>query len=177
MEKGRTGLELIGMNDHKSNCLMMLRFHQWRQGKIAALLTQMNADLLTEKLNGSFSSLNVILYHIVWAEKLWLGRVNHNEMAAMKDLDTAGLLSEWLLTADKWKKLLEETPSDNYDSETHVYFNSEGVKFENTLFEIFTHLTDHSSHHIGQMMSAIRALGQAPAQTNYIHFLRDNKQN
>lgn len=158
----------------KSYCQNLFQFHEWRVGKISAMLSKMNGETLAQQINGSFSSVNVILYHIVWAEKLWLGRVNHNEVAAMKDSDTEGLLAEWKHTVQKWKQLLESLPEAGFEA-THAYHNTQGDRFENSLFEICLHLTDHSTYHIGQMMSAIRSLGQEPVQTNYIHYLRDTK--
>lgn len=159
--------------DAKSYCLNLLHFHQWRQKSIIALLHRVNKDIFSLEIKGSFSSLYVILNHIVWAEKTWLGRVNHSEIANMKDLDAEGLMREWELTSARWENELMNSTVEDFERNI-TYYNTEGGKYENNLFEIYLHLTDHATYHIGQMMSAIRSFGLEPVPTNYIHYLRDN---
>ncbi|MEM1000112.1 MAG: DinB family protein [Bacteroidota bacterium] len=158
-------------NDSKSYCQELFRFHRWRQYKISELLTQVGAKYFSRQLNGSFSSLFIILNHLVWAEKVWLGRVNNNEVATMRDSSVAELLAAWREITDKWAHHVETTPQEAFE-ETVVYFNSKGHRFENDLSEIVVHLIDHSTYHIGQMMNAVRGFGIEPVSTNYIHYLR-----
>lgn len=151
----------------------LMHFHRWRQDKIDALLRKQDTGLFEKSLSGSFGSLFIVLKHLVWAEKVWFGRVNPDAVAAMGDTDVNGLLSEWAAVSRKWEAFVEGLTEDPNEFRVD-YFNTRGEKFSNTLAEIVVHLVDHASYHIGQMMNALRGFGVEPVSTNYIHFLREN---
>ena len=150
--------------DSKSYCQELFRYHRWRQAKIGDLLSHVDTNYFSQQLDGSFGSLFIILNHLVWAEKVWLARVNNNEVATMRDTAVQELLSAWKDVTDKWSHLVESTPLEKFDDKV-VYFNSQGTRFENDLAEIVVHLIDHSTYHIGQMMNALRGFKWALHQS------------
>jgi uncharacterized damage-inducible protein DinB len=158
--------------DQKAHCAELLSFHHWRQQRVSTLLASVDNSYLEKELKGSFGSLLVVLSHLVWAEKVWLGRVDSRELAAMNaDTDAASLLREWNLVTAKWHKAIQNADPAGFDRPIR-YHAVNGDAYENTLFEIVTHMVDHSTYHIGQMMNAVRAFGLEPVSTNYIHYLR-----
>lgn len=164
----------MGLGQAKSMpdlCREMFKFHLWRQERVSSMLMEVDARILSEQLSGSFSSLNIILNHIVWAEMVWLGRVDNTAVAAMQDLDVKGMLAVWKAASEKWTTVLERAQDADF-SQCFVYFNSQGERFENSLAEIVMHMIDHCSYHTGQMMNAIRGFGMEPVPTNLIHYLR-----
>jgi uncharacterized damage-inducible protein DinB len=57
-------------------------------------------------------------------------------------------------------------------SQSVSYTNSKGEAWSSTVQEILTHLVIHSAYHRGQIASDLRAAGQEPAYTDYIHAVR-----
>lgn len=161
------------MNE-KVHCEELFNFHLWRQQRIIELLKTLDTEYFSKQLSGSFGSLFIVLKHLVWAEKVWLGRVNNNEVATMRDQNVEGMLADWQGVTQKWISLIEKTDDTDFESSVR-YFTSKGEEYHNSLFEIVIHLIDHSTYHIGQMMNAIRAFGMEPVSTNYIHYLRSKK--
>ncbi|MEM7037264.1 MAG: DinB family protein [Bacteroidota bacterium] len=174
MEKRRPGMGLNLATSAKNYCQELLHFHCWRQETICKLLTELDSQVFSRELSGSFGSLYIICKHLVWAEKVWLGRVNHDEMATMREMDVLGMIEEWKSVTAKWTAELEKREEEGFQSPIE-YFNSTGTRYENTLFEIVVHMIDHSTYHIGQMMNAVRGFGIDPVSTNYIHYLRATK--
>ncbi len=152
-------------------CRELMEFHSWRRERISDLLLEVDEQLFSEHLHGSFGSLNIILNHLVWAEKVWLGRVNRDAVATMKSSDVHGLLEAWKDVNEKWSSLLQVSSSEDIFREIE-YFNSTGDRFSNVVWEIVVHMVDHSTYHAGQMMNAVRGFGIEPVSTNYIHYLR-----
>ncbi len=152
-------------------CRELLLFHAWRRKKISDLLMEVDEKLFGEELHGSFGSLNIILNHLVWAEKVWLGRVDRDAVATMKSSDVHGLLEAWKNVNDKWLSLIETAKPEEMHRQVE-YFISTGEGFSNAVWEIVVHMVDHSTYHIGQMMNAVRGFGIEPVSTNYIHYLR-----
>jgi uncharacterized damage-inducible protein DinB len=113
------------------------------------------------------------LGHIIGAEYLWLARLDGQpaQLPVWPDLSIAdcdsrleelsGMLSETLAGATS-KRL----------SEPVAYINSKGEAWTSTVEDILTHVTIHSAYHRGQIASDLRAAGQDPAYTDYIHAVR-----
>jgi uncharacterized damage-inducible protein DinB len=108
---------------------------------------------------------------LVWAEKVWLGRVDRNTVATMKASSVAGLLDDWREVNGNWSAIIHATTREEVFREIE-YFTSTGDRFSNSVLEIVIHMVDHSTYHVGQMMNAIRGFGIEPVSTNYIHYLR-----
>jgi uncharacterized damage-inducible protein DinB len=162
---------LVAENSSAALCQELLQFHDWRRKMVSEVLEAADKQLFDEQLKGSFGSLYIILNHLVWAEKVWLGRVDRSEVATMKSSDVSGLIKAWEEVSGKWLALVQSASEDLINREI-VYYNSTGDEFKNTVKEIVIHMVDHSTYHVGQMMNALRAFGVEPVSTNYIHYLR-----
>ncbi len=57
-------------------------------------------------------------------------------------------------------------------AETVVYKNSKGEPWTSTVEDILTHVLLHSAYHRGQIASQVRAGGEQPAYTDFIHAVR-----
>lgn len=162
---------LTAAHTSKAWCEELFAFHLWRQAEIVKLLRELDAQFVSQQLSGSFGSLYIIMKHLVWAEKVWLGRVDNDAVANMRELDFPGLLEEWKATSAKWVSEVQQQAPEAFDQQV-VYYTTKGVEHSNTLTEIVIHLLDHATYHIGQMMNAVRSFGIEPVSTNYIHYLR-----
>ena len=152
-------------------CRELMDFHAWRREKVSQLLREVDEKLFSETLQGSFGSLYIILNHLVWAEKVWLGRVDRDAVATMKASDVHGLLDAWENVSSKWHQFVQTAKSEELLREIE-YFISTGERHSNTVVEIVVHMVDHSTYHTGQLMNAVRGFGIEPVSTNYIHYLR-----
>jgi uncharacterized damage-inducible protein DinB len=157
--------------EKKSHCTEWLAFHQWRQEQIGTLLRSVDTEYFSKQLSGSFGSLFIVLKHLIWAEKVWLGRVKPNVVAMMRDVTPSELVEEWENVTRQWVEVVQNASEADFDTVIE-YSDTKGNAYSNTLFEIILHFVDHSTYHVGQMMNAIRAFGLEPVSTNYIHYLR-----
>jgi uncharacterized damage-inducible protein DinB len=53
-----------------------------------------------------------------------------------------------------------------------AYTNTKGEPWTNTVGDILTHVVLHSAYHRGQIAAGLRASGQPPAYTDFIHCVR-----
>lgn len=116
-----------------------------------------------------------IFSHVLHAEEIWLLRVKQIAPKEQKFWE--------MLSIESCAELIERNKKDWTDylvpnlpgvlEEKVGYVNSKGIKYENTLREIFTHVINHSSYHRGQVASIVRELGGKPALTDYIVFARE----
>jgi uncharacterized damage-inducible protein DinB len=111
--------------------------------------------------------------HIVGAEVLWLARVRQQSpsLAVWPDLTVAECGVRLSELADAWEAYLAETPASRLTDQI-AYTNSKGEAWSSTVKDILTHVAIHSAYHRGQIASDLRAAGQVPAYTDYIHAAR-----
>ena len=114
-----------------------------------------------------------LLAHIVSAELLWLERLQ-------QEPQSQPVWPEWSLeqcearsveAGDLWRKYLEGLAPDDL-TKTVCYKNSRGEPWTSTVEDVVTHVLLHSAYHRGQIASFMRASGDTPAYTDFIHAVR-----
>ncbi|MGO8794687.1 MAG: DinB family protein [Candidatus Sulfotelmatobacter sp.] len=114
-----------------------------------------------------------LLAHIVSAERLWLERIRKQpqSMPVWAELDFDTCAKEISGVAQLWGEYLgQSTPATL--SEIITYKNSKGESWTSSVEEILTHVLLHSAYHRGQIASRVRASGEQPAYTDFIHAAR-----
>lgn len=148
----------------KSYFISLFEYHAWANKKVI------------DELNGAGinkGTILKILSHLLLAEKTWLLRLKlekyENKFWTELTLKDCGKLAENNETQiNEYLTSLSEN-----DFEKNVkYTNSKGIEYTNTRTEMLTHLSHHSSYHLGQIAREMRRLGKEPVYTDYIAYLR-----
>lgn len=109
--------------------------------------------------------------HIVGAELLWLARLA-KEPAPLPVWPDFSLQDCQKQFNSLPEKLLDRLGAEPDLSRRVSYTNSKGEAWSSTVEEILTHVVIHSAYHRGQIASDVRAAGQEPVYTDYIHAAR-----
>jgi uncharacterized damage-inducible protein DinB len=111
--------------------------------------------------------------HIIGAEFLWLARLE-GQAAALPVWPDLSLEDCGSRLGEVSRKLLDDLVGVSPErlSKEISYTNSKGEDWTNTVEEILTHVAIHSAYHRGQIAADLRAAGQTPAYTDYIHAVR-----
>jgi uncharacterized damage-inducible protein DinB len=114
-----------------------------------------------------------LLAHILSAELLWLERLQLKAQS-QPVWPELGLekCEAWSMEVGRlWREYLEALGPDDL-AKTASYKNSKGEPWTSTVEDIATHVLMHSAHHRGQIASFMRANGDTPAYTDFIHAVR-----
>ena len=114
-----------------------------------------------------------LLAHILSAERLWLERIRNQAQSLPVWPDFT--LDQCQAQIDELARLWREFLQQLYDaelSEKITYKNSKGEPWTSTVEDILTHVILHSACHRGQIASQVRAGGEQPAYTDFIHAAR-----
>jgi uncharacterized damage-inducible protein DinB len=108
--------------------------------------------------------------HIIGAEYLWLSRLVSQpaKLPVWPELaleDCNRYLEELSRT---FRESLPNAIPESLSQEI-AYTNSKGERWISTVEEILTHVAIHSAYHRGQIAADLRAAGQVPPYTDYIH--------
>lgn len=134
-----------------------------------------NREVLTAIRSGRASAPRSLQLwaHIVSAELLWLERLRQQPQGQP-------VWPDWSLekceawnaeVGDLWRKYLEGLAPDDL-TKTVSYKNSKGEPWTSTVEDVVTHVLMHSAYHRGQIASFMRANGDTPAYTDFIHAVR-----
>jgi len=116
-----------------------------------------------------------LLAHILSAERLWLERIRKQPqtLPVWPDLSFEQCEAQVSELAPLWSGYLGQLSSATL-SDNVAYQNSKGEKWTSTVQDILTHVLLHSAYHRGQIASQMRANGEQPAYTDFIHAVRQN---
>ncbi|MGA8263748.1 MAG: DinB family protein [Ignavibacteriaceae bacterium] len=114
-----------------------------------------------------------ILSHLLQAEKTWLQRLKSENYDNKFWIDLSLQNCNKLANNNGMQISAYLSSLSEKDFETKIkYTNSKGIEYTNTINEILTHLSHHSSYHRGQIAREMRRLGKDPVYTDYIAYLR-----
>jgi uncharacterized damage-inducible protein DinB len=114
-----------------------------------------------------------LLAHILSAERLWLERIRNQaqSLPVWPDLSLEQCQAQVDELPQLWRDFLSQL-SDAELTEKVTYKNSKGEPWTSTVEDILTHVVLHSAYHRGQIASLVRAGGEQPAYTDFIHAAR-----
>jgi uncharacterized damage-inducible protein DinB len=114
-----------------------------------------------------------LLAHILSAERLWLERIRQQpqSLSVWPDFTFDQNEQQIIDLARLWSEFLSQISPPGL-SETVVYKNTKGEPWTSSVEDILTHVLLHSAYHRGQIASLVRAGGEQPAYTDFIHAVR-----
>jgi uncharacterized damage-inducible protein DinB len=114
-----------------------------------------------------------LLAHILSADRLWLERIRKQpqSLPVWPDLTFEQCDVQIAELALLWHEFLGPLSSKGL-AEKAVYKNTKGEPWTSTVGDVLTHVLLHSAYHRGQIASQVRAVGEQPAYTDFIHAVR-----
>ena len=114
-----------------------------------------------------------LMSHILAAERVWLERLKRQPQSVpvWPEPDLAQCEAEAAALGGLWLEFLDLITAGDV-SQSISYKNSKGEAWTSTIVDVLTHVVMHSAYHRGQIASHMRASGQTPAYTDFIHGVR-----
>lgn len=119
-----------------------------------------------------------LLAHIVSAERLWFERIKGQaqSLPVWPDLSLDQCESLIAEMNSLWHEYLDQLSLTDLSltdlSKPLAYKNTKGELWNSTVEDILTHVLLHSAYHRGQIATHVRAGGEQPAYTDFIHAAR-----
>lgn len=114
-----------------------------------------------------------LLAHILSAERLWLERLRQQRQSlpVWPDFTLDECETQIAELAKLWGEYLVQISAPEL-SDKIAYQNTKGEPWTSTVEDVLTHVVLHSAYHRGQIASQVRAGGEQPAYTDFIHAVR-----
>lgn len=147
----------------------------WASAKLLEAAAALTPEELTRDFGASEHSVVGTMGHIFAADRIWLHRVQGVSPVPFIDpseRDLAVLQSEWPKILEAWRNLAaawtEESLSDSIS-----YKQMNGQPFSTPIWQTVLHMVNHATHHRGQAVGFIRAMGHQPPKLDLIFYYRE----
>jgi uncharacterized damage-inducible protein DinB len=139
----------------------IFEYHHHYNQKLAGIL---NAHLakVEDKTLGLFS-------HTINAHQIWNARITGDKPRGVHEQHTLEECRQ--MDLQNLKNTLMIIHKNNL-SQYITYQNSRGKEFQNSIRDILFHIANHTTHHRGQIIAALRKNGMEPPVTDYIFYKR-----
>lgn len=108
--------------------------------------------------------------HVINAQQIWNVRITENKNTlAVNQIHSFEDCKK--IDIENYQQTIQILETYELDK-TIQYANSKGDKFENTVRQILFHVSNHSSHHRGQIIADLKQNGIEPMITDYIFYKR-----
>lgn len=159
------------------------RYRRWftyEQEAHAKTLDSLYGVPLEQRSSEEWGRATKLFAHMMVTRQVWLFRMGgpvEEPTDYFPEGKTLAELEELQRSVNKvWSTHLDQL-SDEDLSRNYEYRRSDGVGFRNSVEDTLTHLFAHSFYHRGQIAALVRAMGGAPAATDFIFSFREQISN
>jgi uncharacterized damage-inducible protein DinB len=112
-----------------------------------------------------------LISHTLVAHQTWNNRIDHSCEApfTLQKIIPLNLCSQ--IDTQNYQNSIKILSSKDFDKKI-TYKNSKGIEFTNSVTEILSHISNHTSHHRGQLMAELKSCGIPTTSTDYIFYKR-----
>lgn len=139
-------------------------YDAWANGEVLSAL---------QSIQPASGKAQQLLAHIVSAERLWLERLTQQpqSLPVWPEFTNDECARQITELSQLWREYFHRL-SPAALSGPITYKNSKGEAWSSAIQDVLTHIVLHSAYHRGQIASLMRAAGDTPAYTDFIHAVR-----
>jgi uncharacterized damage-inducible protein DinB len=169
-------------------------YNRWANQRLFSALEKLNHQQVATEMRSSFASIRETVFHILFAEWLWLKRWQGDSphsprsdpdasSATWKTISAEGVpaprepatIAELKSFADSIERERQEFLNTLSDSALHAPLNFKdmtGSPYSEPLVQLLQHLVNHGTYHRGQVTTMLRQVGAEPVGLDMLYFFR-----
>lgn len=160
---------------NKQTIQTLFKYNQWANGKIFVAASRLTGEQFLASAAFPHGGIRGTLTHALFAEWIWRNRwqgVSPTVKFKPEDFPTfEALHTRWLEEEKELMKFIE-TVSDQQLNSPFQYTSTEGVKYENILWESMLHVVNHGTQHRAEAAAVLTEFGHSPGDIDMILFFR-----
>ncbi|MCB1189399.1 MAG: DinB family protein [Leptospiraceae bacterium] len=153
----------------------LFKYNYWSIDQIRNTLEKMSEEDFVRDMGDGVGSIRDKLVHIYGAEKIWYERIQGNMISFPKNEEYSNqesIWSDWDVLRKNFLNLVSGMNEDDIQKKI-TYKNFKGEPFQQPIWEILIHVTNHGTYHRGQVGSLIRRATGKPPVTDLAVFFRE----
>lgn len=152
---------------NKSYFLELAQYNIWANQKMTDWLSQISEEQWSQKLIGSFDSIESTAIHTAGSEKIWFERLNYqaNPFLTLTFKGSKNDLIEiWRNASENLKNYVCNTSEEDL-MESFPYKSLKNKDFSRVKYQAVAHVFNHSTYHRGQLVNYLRQVGFTEVDT------------
>ena len=164
---------------NKSDILTLFDYNYWANDRLWRVLPKVSPEQFTASNTSSYGSLRGTLVHTLRAEMIWRRRLQGEKTPFGIPEETdfpapQSLLEAWQADEQSMRSFLAAV-SEEFLHSTLEYKNSKGLAFQNTVWNILTHVVNHGTQHRAEAAAMLTDFGFSPGDVDMIVYFREKQ--
>ena len=160
---------------NKQDIQLLFKYNQWANAKILVAASNLTVDQFLAVDVYPHGGIRGTLTHALFAEWIWrnrwagispTNRIKPEEFDAFESLKT-----RWLQEETELMKFVDAVTDEKLNS-VFQYTSTEGVKYENILWESMSHVINHGTQHRSEAAQMLTNFNLSPGDIDMIVFFR-----
>jgi uncharacterized damage-inducible protein DinB len=152
---------------------LQYEYHRWANARTLLAVSKLTPEQFTKDLASSHPSVRDTLFHMLWAEWVWLLRWQGDSPQEMFDPadfpDLERLRKKWAEVELAQSECVQAL-TDEALEKLLSYVNLQGETWTYSLWQMMMQIVSHSAYHRGQVTTMLRQLGAEPLMTDFLLF-------
>lgn len=153
----------------------LYHYNQWANARILETAAKLSLEQFLAPSEHPHRYLRSVLTHTLFAEWIWRKRwEGESPVTRLKPDDFStfeSIRARWQAEETELMKFVENVTEEKLNAPFH-YTSTEGVKYENILWESLVHVVNHGTQHRSEAAAILTELGFSPGDLDMILFLR-----
>lgn len=172
-------------------------YNRWASERLFAALETLNEHQFTIHVQSSFPSIRETLFHILFAEWLWLKRwqgtsprstladpdvspatwntLSPGGIPTVKELSTVAELKSFADSIDQERQAFLGGLNDDVLHAKLQFTDMAGTPYAAPLVQLMQHVVNHGTYHRGQVTTMLRQVGAEAASLDMLYFFREGE--
>ncbi|MBI3241224.1 MAG: DinB family protein [Chloroflexi bacterium] len=167
------------MTNSLSAIKMLYDYNHWANAKMLTACEALTIDQWDRDLGYSWGSVHGLLTHMFAAETVWLARWQGNSPQALRqaaDFPTYRDLRRAWEKLDAEINLFIDSCDEKILKQEITYTNTKGESRAFPLGHLMLHLSNHSTHHRGELAAMLAIMGVPHPEDDLLWYLRELKE-
>ena len=188
--------KLVSMN--VSDIQTLYAYHRWANERLFSALEKLNERQFAATVQSSFPSIRETVFHILFAEWLWLKRwqgtsprstladpdaspatwstLTPGGIPTMKELSTLKGLESFADSVEQERQQFLRGLNEEILHSPLPFSDMAGTPYSEPLVQLMQHLVNHSTYHRGQVTTMLRQIGGEAASLDMLYFFRESRE-
>lgn len=160
---------------NREDILLLLDYNSWANDRVLGAVARASVDELHAAAPVSGQTIYDTLVHTMAAERIWRLRCQGEAPTSLADPADfpvlADLLAAWAAEEHAIRTYVQSLTDADLAGVVQ-YRNTKGAVFEQTLWQILSHVVNHGTQHRGEVAYLLTELGYSPGDVDLIMYLR-----
>jgi len=172
-------------------------YNRWANERLFTVLEKVSTEQFAAPVHSSFPSIRETVFHILFAEWLWLRRwqgtsprstlndpnvspatwptLSPGGIPSVKELSTLAALKSFAESIEQERSAFLRGLNEDVLQARLQFSDMAGTPYAEPLVQLMQHLVNHGTYHRGQVTTMLRQLGAEAVSLDMLYFFREGR--